>query len=29
MPFIITSLATAIAMGIELDREVMKKINKA
>jgi hypothetical protein len=29
MPFIITSLATAVAMGIELDREVMKKVTKA
>jgi hypothetical protein len=29
MPFIITSLATSIAIGIDLDREVLKKVNKA
>jgi hypothetical protein len=29
MPFIITSLATAIAMGIDLDRKVMKIVTKA
>ena len=28
LPFIITSLATAIAMGIQLDREVMKIVTK-
>jgi hypothetical protein len=26
---VITSLATAVAMGIDLDRQVMKKVTKA
>lgn len=29
LPFIITSLATSVAMGLQLDREIMKKITKA
>ena len=29
LPFIITSLATAVAMGIDLDRHVLKQLTKA
>lgn len=29
MPFIITSLATAVAMGLDLDRTIMKQLTKA
>lgn len=29
MPFVVTALATSVAMGMELDRQVMKKVNKA
>lgn len=29
LPFIVTSLATAVAMGIDLDRQVLKVVTKA
>lgn len=29
LPFVITSLATAVAMGLDLDRTIMKQLTKA
>jgi hypothetical protein len=29
LPFVVTSLATAVAMGIDLDRQVLKLVTKA
>lgn len=29
LPFIITSLATSVAMGLDIDRQVMKQLTKA
>jgi hypothetical protein len=29
LPFVITSLATAVAMGMDLDRHIMKQLTKA